>query len=141
VKQYFVDEYARVLISVNQRIKLLSTVIRDIVLFRPEMKIKTRHHILPTHTHAMHQRLALNSEEPLSSDELCLSKFEQILPIVLALGSKPFKKLRLGEARSVAKRPKWTAEPRQNARAYTCTMLAPLRVGPCATGIWNGISR
>jgi hypothetical protein len=47
VKQYFVDEYARVLISVNQRIKLLSTVIRDIVLFRPEMKIKTRHHILP----------------------------------------------------------------------------------------------
>jgi hypothetical protein len=47
VKQYLIDEFARVLISVSQRIKLLSTVIRDIVLVGREMKIKTRHDILP----------------------------------------------------------------------------------------------
>jgi hypothetical protein len=50
VKQYLINECARMLISVSQGIKLLATVVRDIIFLGPEMKVETRHHILPNLT-------------------------------------------------------------------------------------------
>ena len=51
-KQYFVNKLSRVQISINQRIKLFSTVVGDMGILGRQIKIKARHQTL-RHRHML----------------------------------------------------------------------------------------
>jgi len=52
VKQYFMNKLSRMLISIIQRRKLLSTVVGDIGILGRQIKIKARHSKSPSEAHA-----------------------------------------------------------------------------------------
>jgi hypothetical protein len=52
VKQYFMNKLSRMLISIIQRRKLLSTVVGDIGILGRQIKIKARHSKSPSEVHA-----------------------------------------------------------------------------------------